>query len=84
MKKVSDVPVPSRDVTDQTYQKMPRESLVSDIPAGNGNEVNLFFTVNYIPQSGTMNLATENNGRFGISKAVFSQKKQQLRAFFWK
>ncbi len=45
VKKVSDFPVPSRDVTNQTLPGRPgkivlypaRESLVSDIPAGAGN-----------------------------------------------
>jgi hypothetical protein len=43
VKKVSDIPVTSPDVTYQLFP--PRESLVSDIPAGDGNVANLFFTV---------------------------------------
>ncbi len=41
-KKVTDFPVPSRDVTNQTIPG--RESLVSDIPAGTSKSLN-FFTV---------------------------------------
>ncbi len=37
-KNVSDIPVPSRDVTKLSR----RESLVSDIPAGDGNVAKLF------------------------------------------
>jgi hypothetical protein len=53
VKNVSDFPVPSRDVT---YQTLPawlgiiklfpaRESLVSDIPAGDGKIANIFYSV---------------------------------------
>ncbi len=45
VKKLNDFPVPSRDVTNQTgIIKLfpPRESLVSDIPAGDGKMANLF------------------------------------------
>jgi hypothetical protein len=46
-KKVSDFSVPSRDVTNQTLLLLfpARESLVSDIPAGNGNIANFFYSV---------------------------------------
>jgi hypothetical protein len=54
VKNVSDIPVPSRDVT---YQTLPwegkiklfphRESLVSDIPAGDGNVANIFLRCRY-------------------------------------
>jgi hypothetical protein len=54
-KKVREVPVPSRDVTNKlslggnndviTELFLPRGSLVNDIPAGGGKLVNLFFTV---------------------------------------
>ncbi len=51
-KKVSDFPVPSREVTNQTppwrgiiYLFPAGESLESDIPAGDGKMANLFFTV---------------------------------------
>ncbi len=51
LKKVSDFPVPSRDVTNQTLPGLdlfqlflPRESLVSDIPAGDGKISNLFYS----------------------------------------
>jgi hypothetical protein len=54
-KKVREFPVPSRDVTTKlslggnndviTEIFLPRGSLVSDIPAGDGKLVNLFFTV---------------------------------------
>jgi hypothetical protein len=37
-KKVSDIPVP------------PRESFVSDIPAGDGNVANLFYSVTVTPE----------------------------------
>jgi hypothetical protein len=47
LKKVSGIPVPSRDVTYQTLHG--RECLLSDIPgdipAGDGNTANIFFTV---------------------------------------
>jgi hypothetical protein len=42
-KKVNDFPVPSRDVTNQTLPA--RQSLVSDIPAGDRNIANLFYSV---------------------------------------
>ncbi len=58
-KKVCEFPVPSRDVTTKlslggnndaiTELFLPRGSLVSDIPAGDGKLVNLFFTV-YVPK----------------------------------
>ncbi len=54
-KKVREFPVPSRDVTTKlslgenndviTELFLPRGNLVSDIPAGDGKLVNLFFTV---------------------------------------
>ena len=54
-KKVREFPVPSRDVTTKlslsgnneviTEVFLPRGSLVSDIPAGDGTRVNLFFGV---------------------------------------
>jgi hypothetical protein len=54
-KKVREFPVPSRDVTtklslggnndDITELFLPRGSLVSDIPAGDGKLVNLFYGV---------------------------------------
>ncbi len=54
-KKVREFPVPSRDVTTKLALGgnndvinelfLPRGSLVSDIPAGDGKLVNLFFTV---------------------------------------
>jgi hypothetical protein len=54
-KKVREFPVPSRDVTTKlslggnndviTELFLPRGCLVSDIPAGDGKLVNLFFTV---------------------------------------
>ncbi len=54
-KKVREFPVPSRDATTKlslggnndviTELFLPRGSLVSDIPAGDGKLVNLFFTV---------------------------------------
>jgi hypothetical protein len=54
-KKVREFPVPSRDVTTKlslggnndviTEIFLPRESLVSDIPAGDGKLVNLFYGV---------------------------------------
>jgi hypothetical protein len=43
-KKVTDFPVPSRDVTNQGLPGR-EKFLVSDIPAGDGKIVNLFFTV---------------------------------------
>ncbi len=44
VKKVSDFPVPSRDVNNQTLPELftAGESLVSDIPAGDGKIANLF------------------------------------------
>ncbi len=49
-KKVSDIPVSSRDVAYQTLPEAgiiwffpPREGLVSDIPDGDGNVANLFL-----------------------------------------
>jgi hypothetical protein len=55
LKKVSDIPVPSRDVTYQTlavreslnYSIPSQKSLVSDtdIPAGDRNVANLFYSV---------------------------------------
>ncbi len=55
VKKVREFPVPSRDVTTKLSLGgnnaviielfLPRGSLVSDIPAGDGKLVNLFFTV---------------------------------------
>jgi hypothetical protein len=57
IKKFFDIPVPSQDVTYQTlpggnndviYKSFPpRESLVSDIPAGDGNIKKLFYSVSY-------------------------------------
>jgi hypothetical protein len=46
-KMVSDFPVPSRDVTNQTLPggESVGESLVSDIPAGEGKIAKLFITV---------------------------------------
>jgi hypothetical protein len=54
-KKVREFPVPSRDVTTKLSQGgnndattklfLPRGSLVSDIPAGDGKLVNLFYGV---------------------------------------
>ncbi len=54
-KKVSEFPVPTRDVTTKlslggnndviTELFLSRGSLASDIPAGNGKLMNLFFTV---------------------------------------
>jgi hypothetical protein len=46
-KKFSDFPVTSRDVTNQTLPggESAGESLVSDIPAGDGEIAKLFFTV---------------------------------------
>jgi hypothetical protein len=50
-KKVSDIPVPSRDVTYQTLSFFPgitsRESLVSDIPLGTGMFLTFFYGVQY-------------------------------------
>ncbi len=48
IKKVSDLPVPSRDVTNQTLPGrdklfLARENLVNDIPAGDGKIGNLFL-----------------------------------------
>jgi hypothetical protein len=48
VEKVSDIPVPSWDVTNQTLAGiikliLPRESLVSDIPAGDGNVAKCIF-----------------------------------------
>ncbi len=40
-KKVNDFPVPIWDVTNQTLS---RESLVKDIPAGDGRMANLFYS----------------------------------------
>ncbi len=41
VKKISDIPVPSRDVT---YKLSPgRKSLVCNIPAGDGNVANVFL-----------------------------------------
>ncbi len=55
-KKVREFPVPSRDVTTKLYLGgnndgitelfLPRGSLVSDIPAGDGKLVNLFLRCN--------------------------------------
>jgi hypothetical protein len=55
VKKVSEIPVPSRDVTTKlslggnndviTELFLPRGNLVSDIPAGDGKLVNLFYGV---------------------------------------
>ncbi len=57
VKKVREFPVPSRDVTTKLSQGgnndvitelfLPRGSLVSDIPAGDGKLVNLFYGVFY-------------------------------------
>ncbi len=56
-KKVREFPVPRRDVTTKlslggnndviTELFLPRESLVSDIPAGDGKLVNLFYGVKF-------------------------------------
>jgi hypothetical protein len=43
IKKVVDFPVPNRDVIYQTFPGLVRESLVSDIPAGDGKIANLFL-----------------------------------------
>jgi hypothetical protein len=54
VKKLFGIPVPSRDVTKlslgrnnlfMTSYFPPRESLVSDVPAGDGNIEKIFFTV---------------------------------------
>jgi hypothetical protein len=50
LKKVCHFPVPSRDVTILSLDGS-RESLVSDIPAGDGKIVNLFFTVQMVSVS---------------------------------
>jgi len=57
-KRVSDFPVPSRDVTNQTLPDrekiklfLSRESFVSDIPVGDVKIANLFFTVYTILRS---------------------------------
>jgi hypothetical protein len=57
-KKVREFPVPRRDVTTKismggnndviTELFLPRESLVSDIPAGDGKLVNLFYGVEFL------------------------------------
>jgi hypothetical protein len=49
-RKFSDVPVPSRDVTNAPWPGIVKlflagESLVSDIQAGDGNIANLFYSV---------------------------------------
>jgi hypothetical protein len=51
VKKVNDFPVPSRDVTNQTLPGLEnlnysraRESLVSDIPAGDGKWQTFFYS----------------------------------------
>jgi hypothetical protein len=43
--KVSDFPVPSQDITNQTFPKLfpARKNLVSDIPAGDGKIAYLFY-----------------------------------------
>ncbi len=70
-KKVREFPVPSRDVTTKlsmggnydviTELFLPR---VSDIPAGDGKLVNLFFTVydrvGFVPELGALDLASES------------------------
>jgi hypothetical protein len=43
VKKIIDFPVPSRNVSNQTLPA--RESLISDIPAGDGKIDNLFYSV---------------------------------------
>ncbi len=70
-KKDRQFPVPSRDVTTKlslggnndviTGLFLPRGSLVSDIPAGDGKLVNLFFTV-YM--SGAGSSPTAGEGQF--------------------
>jgi hypothetical protein len=47
-KKLFDITVPSRDVTYQTLPFLPRESLVSDFPARDGNVEKLFYGVQYV------------------------------------
>ncbi len=43
VKKLFDISVPSRDVTYQTLPFLPRERLVSEIPAGDANVEKLFL-----------------------------------------
>jgi hypothetical protein len=47
VKKASNFPDPSQDVTNQTLPKLfpARESLASDIPAGDGKITHLFYSV---------------------------------------
>jgi hypothetical protein len=49
VKNVKDIPVPSRAGIIKLFP--PRESLVSDIPAGDGNITNLFYSVQYLADS---------------------------------
>ncbi len=58
VKKISRFPVPSRDVTNQTLPGREdltyRESLVNDIPAGDGKIANIFLQCTVQPISAMM------------------------------
>ncbi len=68
-KKVREFPVPSRDVTTKlslggnndviTELFLPRASLVSDIPAGDGKLVNLFLWCTKVPLGGNNDVTTK-------------------------
>ncbi len=71
VKKVSDIHFPNRNVT---YQFPPRESLVSDISAGDGNVANLFYgvTVKKIPPDrGTNSIKYP----YGVAKTFINMNK---------
>jgi hypothetical protein len=48
-KKVNDITIPSRDFTSETLPGRERESLVNDIPAGDGKIADLFLQCIYGP-----------------------------------
>ncbi len=71
LKKVNDLPVPSRDVTNQIIPGH-GESLVSDIPDGDGKIGNLFYSV------GTRHPSNLIKKWQGIFLTAFQQKMSEI------
>ncbi len=89
-KKVREFPVPSRDVTTKlslggnndviTELFLPRGSLVSDIPAGDGKLVNLFLqysTDEYLFPAGPYYNVRAGRTRLGDREIVVGEMKEE-------
>ncbi len=78
-KKVSHIPIPSRDVTYQTLSLLfpPMGSLVSDIPAGDGNVANLFYSVHSYLVCGHLCLKMLSSGH------LLEMKRQKFSPSWW-